>query len=329
MPRSALVIGCGSIGRRHLRNLALAGVDDLRAFDPDPSRRAEAAAVTPTTLFESLESALEARPDAALVCAPTSMHADLAQQALAAGCHVFVEKPVATELGDAWALDEAARAAGRVLAVGHNLRFNACIARLRSWIEERALGPVRSARLNFGSFLPLRHPSEDYRVGYGARADLGGGVIFDAIHELDYALWLFGRPASVYCVAQRFGVLEIDTEDVAEHLLRYPDEKIVSIHLDFLQQPNQRWCEVVGDDGYARIDLVTRETRLFRGAAHRFEEDVEPGDANDEYVAELRAFLAACDGSQTTVVTAAEAAASLELALAAKQSARTNEAIDL
>lgn len=316
-----LVIGCGSIGSRHARNLRDLGVGDIVVYDPDRQRAGAVARECGVGLCESLEEAYRLGPDAVLVCAPTSMHLALAREALQHNCHAFVEKPLSVSLEGVREFLEEAASQKRVLLVGYNLRFDPLLQQLATWLKEDRIGRVVSARLHFGSYLPERHPWEDYRVGYGAQRSLGGGVILDAIHELDYALWLFGDPSEVYCVAGRFSDLEIDVEDVAEIVLTYP-EQVVSVHLDYIQRPPSRWCEILGTEGQIRGDLVRRRLRLY-GGDRRAADVYEPVvGADDVYVEELKHFLECIDGGGPPAMSGWAAARSLIAAEAAKEAGR-------
>ena len=80
--------------------------------------------------------------------------------------------------------------------VGHNLRFNKNLVKIKKMLNKEMIGRIISTRVHCGSYLPYRHPEENYRKGYGAREELGGGPILDSIHEIDYMLWFFGKIGS-------------------------------------------------------------------------------------------------------------------------------------
>ena len=117
-----LVIGTGSIGMRHGRNLVALG-QDVTAWDADPARLAGLAALPGVTRAASLEAGLAARPDAVVVCTPPATHVALARHSVEAGARVFVEKPIAPVSDEVPELIDLARRHGRVLIVGFNLRF--------------------------------------------------------------------------------------------------------------------------------------------------------------------------------------------------------------
>jgi predicted dehydrogenase len=317
--RSVLVLGCGSIGQRHLRNAATLGVAERLGFDPDPARRAEAAA-TGATMFDDLEAALAAGAEAVYVCTPPSSHVALALRALETGAHLFVEKPLSHTLADTDRLVEAASAAGRVCMVGYNLRFHRGIARLLALVASGEIGDVISVRAEFGQYLPDWRPTRDYRQGYNAHKSLGGGVLLDVSHEIDYLRALVGEIAHVFCFARNTGRLEVDTEDLAILLMRSPSDVPVELHLDCLQRTYSRTCKVIGSEGtvlwdYARgLDVYTVSERAWR------HEPLTP-DPNLMYLDQMAHFLACVRGEATPPVDAATARRVLAVVDAAKQSA--------
>lgn len=316
------VIGCGSIGQRHARNLRKLGVADLLLVDPQIERAASLSDELGGKFFDSAERALAERPEIALICAPTSLHLALAKQALRSDCHLFIEKPLADSTEGVNSLIEASEARGRVLLVAYNFRFDRVMNYVRAWLGEGRIGNVTGARLHFGSHLPSRHPWEDYRSGYGARRELGGGVILDAVHELDMASWLFGEPEKVYCAGGKFSELEINVEDTAEILMSYPD-KIVSVHLDFISRPAERWCEVVGTEGRVEADFFARQARYFDAGIGKWHEEENCGSIDEAYESGMLHLLQCVAGKATPIVDGREALKSLRLAEKAKESLRT------
>ncbi|MFI5127138.1 MAG: Gfo/Idh/MocA family protein [Candidatus Acidiferrales bacterium] len=318
-----LVIGCGSIGRRHAQNLRELGVDDLVLYDADRDRSKSVARDLQVRWVRTLDRAYEEQPDATLICVPTSLHLEVATEALRHDCHLFIEKPISHSMAGVDEFLEEVEDRKRVLLVGYTFRFDPLVETVREWVAERRVGRVVSARFHFGSYLPARHPWEDYRVGYGAQNNLGGGVILDAIHELDLALWMFGEPETIYCAGGKFSDLEIDVEDVAEILLRYPD-KIVSIHLDSVQRAPERFCEITGTRGQIRADLFARTLRYFDGETCAGQSGGDYCAIDEIYKHEMRHFLDCLDGRATPAVDGKTAAQSLELAEDVRKSMERN-----
>lgn len=314
-----LIIGCGSIGRRHAQNLRKLGVQNLLLYDTDQQRAETLAHELQIQDFGTLDMAFEKTPRAALICAPTSLHLELASEALRHGCDLFIEKPLSHSMEGVSDLLNEVKVKERTLLAGHNFRFDPLLNTVKRWLGEGRIGRVTSARLHFGSYLPWRHPLEDYRLGYGAQQSLGGGVILDAIHEIDTALWLFGKPETIYCVGGMYSDLEIDVEDTAEIALTY-SHRVVSIHLDSVQRPAERWLEIIGTAGRIEGDLFARSLRYFDGASREwFSTDVAAA-IDDTYKSEMWHFLDCLAGRATPLIDGPAAAQSLMVAEEAKKS---------
>lgn len=149
------VVGCGYWGSKHVRVLSsLPGVSSVVAVDRDESRRREMTLRYADASFADLSGALP-HVDAVVVAVPPSLHRDVAAEAIAAGKHVLVEKPLATTSEDARELVGLASAAGVVLMVGHTFEFSAALIELRRRIAAGDLGTLRyidAAWLNLGLY---------------------------------------------------------------------------------------------------------------------------------------------------------------------------------
>ena len=326
-----LVIGCGSIGKRHMRNLLGLGVADLLAFDVRPESRLEAEENLRVKTVGQIEAAWQWQPDVVLITTPTSLHVPLALESAARGCHLFIEKP----LSDCWENIDLLLAEARrhrlITLVGCNMRFHPGLAVVKKLLDERAVGQVIAARIEVGQYLPDWHPWEDYRQSYSARRELGGGVILDAIHELDYARWLLGEVTSVICCAEKLSGLEIDTEDTAALLLRFQSGAIGEIHLDYVQRAYSRTCQIIGDQGTIHWDYSTGQVRWYSAHDRQWKVFANPSgwQANQMYVDEMAHFLNCLAGKEKPALDIFEAAQVLRLALAAKFAARERRWIDL
>jgi predicted dehydrogenase len=335
-----LLVGLGSVGQRHARNLrALLGdrVELLayRARGGGLVPPAEAS-VTPEAALGirrvgTLEAGLAERPDAVVIANPTALHLPVARAAVDAGCHVFIEKPLA----DTWDGVEDFLAAvdrkGVVAAVGYQLRFHPGLARLRELLDGGAVGRPLAARLEFGEYLPAWHPWEDYRQSYAARRELGGGVLLTQIHEIDYACWLFGTPGRVSAVGGHLTDLEVDVEDLVCATLECGrDGRLfpVELRLDYVQRPPVRHCAVVGDNGRVSLDFTagTLTCTDVGGRAGSLDVGIP---RNQLFVDELRHFLDCVAGRARAVVDARAGAESLRVALAARAAMRRGAPVEL
>lgn len=325
-----LVIGCGSIGKRHLRNLQRLGVKDIAAVDVHEGRLEEVRKKLGVHVFDDLDTALCSGVKTALICTPTSLHIPHALAAARAGCHLFIEKPLSHSLEDVDELVEEVERHGLVTLVGCNFRFHPGLQQTKTLLEEGAIGPVVSARAEFGQYLPDWHPWEDYRCGYSAQRGLGGGVILDRIHEFDYVRWLLGEVTEVYCMADHLSGLEIDTEDIAEVIMRFTTGVVASIHLDYVRRTYKCELEVVGEEGTIRWSFQHRSVSWYVASKKVWHRMQWPHyETNDMYLAEIKHFFAALAGQEDSIQDVRDAKRVLEIALAAKHSAETGRKVIL
>ncbi len=326
-----LVVGCGSIGKRHIRNLIAVGAERIIAVDTRADRRHEVKSKFGIETFDLLDAVWGRKPEVALITAPTSLHIPLALQTAEHGCHLFVEKPLSAELAGVNQLLEVVRQRKLITLVGCNLRFHPGLITVKKLLEEEAIGHVVSARLEVGQYLPDWHPEEDYRQGYSARRDLGGGVILDAIHEIDYIRWMLGDVQMVVCFAGKLSRLEIETEDTAAILLRFIDGAIGEIHLDYVQRAYSRTCHIVGDEGTIRWDYSAGEVRWYSAARGEWTVINDPSgwEPNQMYMDELQHFLACLAMEEEPVADVFEGFEVLKIALSAKRSSEWEEVFNL
>jgi predicted dehydrogenase len=318
-PQSALVVGAGSIGRRHLSNLKQLGLSKLSACDPHPDRLAYVLEHFQAESFAGIEEALKSRPDIVLVCSPPVHHAEQALLAMQGGAHVFVEKPVSDSLDHLRDLLAAQKKCGAVVQVGYNLRFHAPIQKLKELVEQKAVGKILWGRVEAGSYLPEWRPWQDYRKSYTASRVMGGGIILDGSHELDYVTWLFGVPWELTCMAAKVSNLEIEVEDCATMLLRFANGCQIDVHVDFMERFYTRGCVLNGEFGKLQWDFNANAVQVRRCGeeAQTIQFDCA---VNEMYLAELRHFIDCIETGNKPLVSLEDAILTLRIALAARTS---------
>jgi predicted dehydrogenase len=285
--------------------------------DPDFRRLKEVKSIVPGALLtENEKDALSQAADAALICSPTALHVQQARHAIKHGLHVFVENTDA--------LIREAAAGERVVLVGCNLRFFPSLRLVKRLLEEGRIGKTLAVRAHCGYYLPFWHPQTDYRNGYSASQNTGGGVILDSVHEFDYLRWLFGEVAEVFCYAGTVSKLEIDTEDNADILLRFSSGVAANVHLDYLQRTYRRSCELIGEEGVIVWDYIAQVVNLYGKADRHVEVFLENinVERNQMFVDEMKHFVACIQGEEKPALDASEGRAVLGIAIAAKISAR-------
>jgi predicted dehydrogenase len=326
-----LVIGCGSIGQRHIHNLLSLKAGEILVVDIDEHRLDQVARESSVKAFKDLATAWKQKPDAAFITTPTNLHPPIAVAAAHHGCHLFIEKPLAQTLDGVDELLDLVRDKSLVTLVGCNMRFHPSLRRIKTVLEELVIGPVVAAQAQFGQYLPDWHPQEDYRQGYSARKSLGGGIILDAIHELDYMRWLLGEVREVFCYASHLTRLEIDTEDVAAILLQFSSGTVGEVHLDYIQRSYHRSCQIIGEEGTITWDYDTGQVKMYLASNRSWTVFNQPPDfePNQMYLDELRHFLRCLRREEASMLDVFEAKQVLKIALAAKESASQGRPVSL
>jgi glutamate-1-semialdehyde aminotransferase/spore coat polysaccharide biosynthesis protein SpsF (cytidylyltransferase family)/predicted dehydrogenase len=295
----ALVVGCGSIGRRHARNLKSLGVRHLGLCDTSPETLKQCREELSGETFGDYSEALRKfKPDIVLICTPPVYHVEDALAALQAQAHVFIEKPLSHESGGIQTLITEARRHDRNVQIGYNMRFHPGLKILKELIDSGKIGRVLWLSAEAGQFLPDWRPWQNYRESYSARQELGGGIILDGSHELDYICWLMGRPTEVTCRAEHLSSLDVDVEDSAWIYLSFLERRRAELHLDFVQRAYTRTCKVVGEAGTALWDFNLQEVRWFSAEQPGWNSIPYEFEANDMYLAEMVHFLESL-GSRT------------------------------
>ena len=321
-----LVVGAGSIGKRHLANLIALGVNELGLADPredrlqetlDRFRSSSAEGAVKLTPARSDREIFERRDpvEAVVVATPPRYHPEAIRNALKAGCAIFCEKPLACD-DESWEslteLVERVEQAGLLSMVGYNYRFNAQLRTLRQMLMENAVGRVLSVRGTFSENLREWHPWEGLNF-YMASREQGGGALLDESHLIDLCRWLFGEISQVHGYNTTLSSLKeepgFDTDDLVEILVRFESGAIGSLHMDLFGRHHQKRLEVIGEEGtlfwnFDNTDLESNGIQLWKGrrvvrtpeTTQRIPEKVIPSDGlprNRMYLDEMRYFLEA------------------------------------
>jgi predicted dehydrogenase len=338
-----LIAGLGSIGRRHLRNLLALGERDILLYRTHHSSLPDGELADFQT-ETSLEAALAHQPDVVIVSNPTALHLQVAIPAARLGCHLLMEKPVSHSLEGIAELRAAVQQSGCRVLVGYQFRFHPGLMKAANVLQVGAIGRPLSARAHWGEYLPGWHPWEDYRQGYSALSDLGGGAILTLSHPLDYLRWLLGDVQSIWAFAGKHGELELDVEDCAEIGLLFGQGVLATVHLDYNQRPFEHYLEIIGTQGTLRWDGNDNSVSVFKTQrqiqnpgnvgtwqTYPIQEtfgEAKPFERNDLFHAEMRHMIQVVQGSAQPICTLDDGIQVLRIALAAQQSARDGILVD-
>lgn len=327
MSRHFLIVGLGSIGRRHMGNLAErnpgARFTVLRhAAAPDPLCDRLGATVT-----ADAAAALAGDYDLAVISSPSANHIDSLPDLIARATPLLVEKPVVTSLADCDRIEALLAAAPPALRVsGFNFRHLPVIQQMRRIIRSGELGRIVRASFTAGQWLPDWRPGSDYLAGYSADAARGGGVELDLVHEIDLARWFFGEMDLQFALGDRLSGLGLRANDVSVMVMTGRQQRgpMVQVALDYVSRKRLRHYEVVGDLGGLCWDIRGTLERITPDGREVIAEVPGGFDVAASYLSMIDA-IAAMDGTTGEgrdwpegLQSLADGVASTRLALAAR-----------
>ena len=328
MTQCVLVVGYGSIGRRHTAVVKQRHPDSRIVI---LRREATGEAPADCEFVTSLDDALAHQPATAIVCSPAPFHAETTIPLLNNGIPVLLEKPLAADLDSARAIETAAQISGTPVLLGYNLRYLPALTALKTELDSGRLGRIYRVNAEVGQYLPSWRPNQEYQSTVSANASLGGGVLLELSHEFDYLSYLFGQPQAVTASIAKRSNLEIDVEDCVSLLMEIENsshEFTINLNMDLLKRNTTRTCEIVAESGTLSLDFVSA-TLTFRDHDHsRILHNSEIARV-DSYAIEHAHFEDVIAGRATAEVSVTEGIKTLELIEAARQSARQRKWISL
>jgi predicted dehydrogenase len=314
------VLGTGSIGARHLRVLRDLVATSVSAIPIRESRR-PGLRDAGYEVCDSLEAAVEAGAGALIVATDTHRHLADVKTALQLGCSVLVEKPLVPAIGGLGELGSLMERSGKNVFVACDLRFDRSLLYFRQRLDE--IGAVHEIRIECQSYLPDWRPDRDYRESYSAHAG-EGGVLLDLIHEIDYAVWLFGAPLRVFARLSNSGRLGIRAEEAADCFWETPGGASLSIRLDYVTRTTHRTMRAYGANGEIEWDGVAQSVSLRVNRSGEKREFPQDRDAtiHDQDSAFLRA---ASGGDPATLTQFSEGALAVSICDAARRSSASGQ----
>lgn len=333
MIQRILVIGVGSIGKRHLR-LAR----DLFPHAEIAVLRHRLNHVVPEFAdrsFSTVDEALAFSPQMAVIANPATLHLPTAMPFAKAGVHLLIEKPLSVSVEGVRELLAACRETDARLITGYNLRYLPSLQKFKAMLDGEAIGPVWSVRTEIGQYLPSWRPDSEYRQGVSAQRALGGGALLELSHELDYLIWIFGGVDWVQASLSRQSDLEIDVEDSVHLILGFlpkHDEKsvVATASLDFVRQDTTRTCIAIGKFGSLRWNGIEGTVEMMASGQPNWQEMYRHQAGRDEsYLAQWRHFIACVQQRETPFVTGEDGLRVLEVIEAARLASAEGRRIEV
>jgi len=325
-----LVVGYGSIGRRHVDNFL--EFKDIQLIVYTKRNDLQLLKKKGVKVSNSLAECLKENPDIGIIANETSLHIPIAIKLAEEGLDLFLEKPLSNSLKDVEKLRAIVKKNKLITQMGCNLRFHPCIKKIKSLIEQQKIGKIISAQVQNYSYLPDH--IEDYRKSYAGRKDLGGGVILTQIHEIDYMYWFFQEVENVISIVGKFSELDVTAEDYVSCLLKFKNKIIGELHMDCFQRPDFKSCKIRGTKGEIYWDSDNNCVNIYNMNKKRWEIKFDNGFSNNldtysTYVEELKHFLKCVKHRKETINDLEQGISTLKIALAIKKAAKLMKSVNV
>lgn len=300
--KKGLVIGSGSIGIRHIRSLLKIGCE-LAAYRTKKGNISELPddIKKDILIFHDEDEAFAWAPEFIIISNPTNLHLEYLLKAIDHNIDVLVEKPVATSLDEIESVcDRISNRKNRVV-VGYNLRFHPIINTIKDIISSKRYGTILKADLHAGHYLPYWHPYEDYRTGFAARSELGGGVLRTLSHEIDLGQYWFGNYREIFSKVLKISNLEIDVDDYTFIYSKMENGVVLNISIDYLSPIPERNGSILFEKGLLRYDFNNLEIQFAEygnETGWKTIEKLSDYDYNHQYESQSKHFL---DGNSTKI----------------------------
>jgi predicted dehydrogenase len=327
MNKKVLIVGFGSMGKRHFSVIQ-------RLFPKAKIlilRQSKKIIETGLELNEIslLDEAKQFMPDIIVICNPSSEHINTALKLVQAGVSIFIEKPLSDSTKDIVQLISKLEAVNGVLMVGYNLRYLNSLREFRRHLNERLIGEPLSVRCDVGQYLPSWRPKKDYRDSVSAKKELGGGVLLELSHEIDYLRWIFGEVDWIRATLLRQSELEIDVEDTVHLTIGFEKfyskrQLIASLNMDFIRHDTTRICTVIGEKGSLRWDGILGEVSFFQAGEKSWKTlFVDDNGIEGTYILEWQELMKAIDEKRLPEVTGEDGLRVIEVIEAARVSSKS------
>lgn len=274
-----LIVGLGSIGQRHLRNIknlypktnfyafrrrfqtpALNNHNEIKKIDIKKKYKIK--------YLKDLKNLKKYKLDAAFICSPSSFHVDEAIKIINQKINVFVEKPLGSDLKKIAKLQQALNLNKVITMMGYQLKFNPIINKLKKIIAAKRYGKLNQVIIHHGENIKNFHKYENYKNMYAARKQLGGGVVLTQIHEIDYLFYLFEnyKIQIINSISKKISGLDIDVEDTlfaSIKIKKKNNEILCNMNLNYYEVPKKRIIIFIYDNHKIEADLNNNTIKYF------------------------------------------------------------------
>jgi len=315
-----LIVGYGSIGKRHLENIVLQ--KNIKIIVCTKRNDLEKLEKKGIIIVNTINDALLHKPNIAFITNETSYHIKTAIKLAKNGIHLFIEKPLSHSIKDIKKLEKIIHTKKIIVQIGCDHRFHPCIKKIKNILDNNKIGKIISVHVENSSYLPDWHPYEDYRKGYAAKKSLGGGIALTMIHELDFLYWFFGDIKKVFSITGKYSNLEISADDLSMMTLIFNKNITAHLHLDYFSRPEFKSCKIKGVNGTIYWDSILNEVKIYSQNKKQWKVvlKIDKFNRNLMFIDELKYFLKCIKNKKDTFNNINDAKKTLQVVLDAKKS---------
>lgn len=319
---SILVVGCGSIGERHLRCFLRTERAEVIACDTNPTLLAAMAEKYRVNTTESWEPVLN-QVEAVVICTPAPFHVPMALKALAAGVHVLIEKPLSHSWEKVGQLLQASKQGPSQVAVAYIMRVYPFLQQARECVRGGELGPIRQVVMSSGQ--PFYRLRPAYAQTYYRDHRMGGGAIQDALtHSVNWVESVIGPTDSVFCDCAHQVIPGVEVEDTVHITARSEDGILVSYALNQFQLPSENVITFNAAGGSVRVEMHRKRWGLWKeGDCDWTWRETPVPDQDSYFTAQAHAFMDQMEGKPSSLCSLEAAAQTLRFNLSALASAES------
>lgn len=241
------VIGTGSIGKRHIKNLIGLGYKNIIAVSEFSKKNSLLISDLEIKVYHSFETAIKTEKITHVFIAnPSSMHEQFLETSLNYNFHVYLEKPVCLDSSDLLDTYKKFEQSKGSVFVGNQFRYNHILIKIKEMIENNSIGEIIRVNAHLGEHVADYHPNEDFRNSYAAKKDLGGGILLTQVHQINYINWLFGNITSLSAFEVPTKILNLEVEENISYTAVTNRNILISANLNFLERPKRVSLEIIG-----------------------------------------------------------------------------------
>ncbi len=326
MIKKFAIIGLGSIGIKHLGIAKLlfpqSQIAIVRSGHGEKNNEEKKA----DKVFYSIDDAVKWGIEAAIIATPSTFHVEQSIDLINKNIHILIEKPLSHSMDNIKQLQIAQKKSRSIGLMGYCLRYRLDAIKFKKILLNEKIGQILHVQVECSSYLPLWRKDKDYKKSVSAKSNLGGGVLLELSHEIDYINWFFGEIHSVYAKIQNSGTLEIDVEDSADLIFESKQGYRISVHLDFNSRYPSRKCIVRCSEGNLIWDVLDNKVS-FKLRSGRQEEKTYQNNPDYMYIEQLKHFFDCVINKKQPKITLEDGITVLKMIEYAKKSNLTNKNI--